>query len=253
MDQNSNRQILPELSSCVPGDTIFTNVWDLEKKKKKRRKKPVPRPFQTMTALVRMFICAALLVNSLDGFRWQLHDKMTLDGDLTFSERYLWASQHGPSLLSNGDSYIRVKTDTLLQTKLNSSIRVAAAIFGAESPHYWSSLNSICAPESSQVTYEPWAVNVLRIVTPSKYDNKLLGNKPRKSSTVQSSTQAGKVDTLYSWRASFELDYIPVKTGWYVSRIAHHNMFTYKYILLDTESYSISYCPPQVQRSIQNM
>jgi hypothetical protein len=58
--------------------------------------------FQIILAVIILFVTRAF------AFKWKLSDNLESKKILTFSERYMFASQNGPTMLEQGDSYIEV-------------------------------------------------------------------------------------------------------------------------------------------------
>jgi hypothetical protein len=74
-----------------------------------------------------------------DAFKWQLTDVLSASKVLTFSEKYMFATQEGPTFLPQGDSYIKISGDVIayMSREANHSIDVSYAIYSAAENHHY--------------------------------------------------------------------------------------------------------------------
>ena len=150
--------------------------------------------------MIALYLCFILLVlNRINGFEWDISENLGRVGQMTFSERYMFASQKGPEMLPQGDSYIKVDVDVETYMFKNESTRVALAIYSAEKGHELDHLDRICA-DIYDDDHEEWALNVYRTVADTHY----IGKAPA------SSSYGG-----YIYRVSIYFKYYVMEEGWH--------------------------------------
>lgn len=116
--------------------------------------------------LFLIFLCF-LLCRKADGFKWHLTDTLPPKKILTFSERYMFATGNGPTMLEQGASYIHVDTDVYAYMNANRSTAIAFAIYAAAEDHHHDSLEGMCGDEDLRENY--WAANVVNIRSMTEY------------------------------------------------------------------------------------
>jgi hypothetical protein len=48
------------------------------------------------------------LFSTIEGFKWHVNDSITPYSVVTYSERFMFATKNGPTMLQQGESYIHV-------------------------------------------------------------------------------------------------------------------------------------------------
>ncbi len=136
-------------------------------------------------------VLASLFSRSF-GFIWHLTDILPANEVLQFSERYIFASGKGPSVLDQGESYIEIDTDLLCYKSVNRSSTIGYAIYATDEGHHHETLEGICSglvhtegssrllQSSEALLSNDWAMNVVAAQVKTKYVGTvtLHGHKP---------------------------------------------------------------------------
>lgn len=108
-----------------------------------------------------------ILLHTSACFKWHLTDVLPAKKILTFSERYMFATGNGPTMLEQGDAYIDLNTGVLAYMLVNRSVQVGYAIYASSDKHHHDSLEGICGDQDIQVN--SWAENVFASRVPTVY------------------------------------------------------------------------------------
>lgn len=110
-----------------------------------------------------LLLLSLLVVNEVISFKWDIHESISAQGLMTFSERYMFQSGNGPPIMpDSGDSYIELDINFAVFSKVNSSnIPVAMAIYHADDGYFYENLDDICSPYAWDLEFESeWANNI---------------------------------------------------------------------------------------------
>lgn len=168
-----------------------------------------------MTFLVVLFLITNISLCS--SFIWSLTDVLPANRILQFSERYMFASQEGPDLLDQGDSYIHVDMDVISYMEVNRTSQIGYAIYAVSEGHQLDTLLGICTNSRRQleetingnkyygedIRMNSWAANVYssRVYTEYVDTVTVINGKPPLSLN----------GTFYRWKAVLDYKY-PVQT-----------------------------------------
>lgn len=110
---------------------------------------------------VVIFIWLSLFFQNVSCFIWKLNDDISPSKTLTFSERYMFATNHGPELLQQGDSYIETNAKVIMYMLKNLSYPVAYAVFASSESHHHDALREMCYGQNSYIgENNDWASDV---------------------------------------------------------------------------------------------
>ena len=128
------------------------------------------------------------------GFIWHLTDILPANEVLQFSERYMFPSGKGPSVLDQGESFIQIDTDLLCYKSVNRSSTIGYAVYATDEGHHHETLEGICSglvrtegttaerrAQSNEVLLSnDWAMNVVAAQVKTEYVGTvtLHGHKP---------------------------------------------------------------------------
>jgi len=158
-----------------------------------------------MISLSLSIILILLLIIRINSFKWHLSDQLPPARVLTFSERYMFASKHGPPLMKQGNSYIDVDAIVTSYMTVNKSISISMATYAVLEGHHHDALEGMCGERD--IRNNQWAINVDLQRSPTSY----VGEK----TVIDTSLNLN--GTYYVWNSY-------IKNSYFVSQEAWHNV-----------------------------
>jgi len=141
-------------------------------------------------------------------FNWHLVDILPSRKILTFSERYMFASRKGPTMLEEGESYIDVSAGVTAYMTMNRSSTVGYAVYASADKHHHDTLLGICGDEDIRVN--TWASGVYSRRVPTSYVGTVMVH-----AGVGPVGAAGLNGTYYLWRADLKSRYEVNREEWH--------------------------------------
>ena len=152
------------------------------------------------SSLLLILLSIVIRINS---FKWHLSDQLPPARVLTFSERYMFASKHGPPLMQQGNSYIDVNAVVTSYMTLNKSISISMATYAVLEGHHHDTLEGMCGERD--IRNNKWASNVDLQRNPTSY----VGER----TIIDTSLNLN--GTYYVWNSLIKNTYVVSQEAWY--------------------------------------
>ena len=84
-------------------------------------------------------------------FKWDIKDTLPPKKIITLSERYMFATKNGPTMLEQGDSYISANAEVTIYMLNNRSTSIALSIVGVGEGHHHDTYQGMCDDRTRDV------------------------------------------------------------------------------------------------------
>lgn len=134
-------------------------------------------------------------------FKWHLTDVLPQNSFLTFSERFMFASKHGPFIMGQGDSFINIDADVVFYMESNETRTVSYAVYATSEEFHESHLDNMCSGYPTSF----YAMNIDSGIVSTHYIDHVSINNPELELN----------GTYYKFLTHIKKNYPVIRQAWY--------------------------------------